>query len=596
MMRVRLTLTFRYTLFLAGIMLLMLMGAHFITMNSIQNGLHDLFEQRLSYAGETLTHFTSWHLLNRWNELHSLANSPRFMAAIQTGDPETIDQEVPGYLLQIKAELFVILNKDGDRLFASQGLDHVAKIHSFFESPLVKDTVVLLSDNGETYEVFLTQLVTVDGYVLGNLAAGYHFQESIPNDVSQLTGFDVVFAHRGSIIGHNKSELLNRILIEGAWKPVWEVAEATPGDAVINGEKIIYQTRYLPALQSNVTLVASIDEHITPILKKQVQQMIYLAAFAALAGILVVYLFVRRRIGRQVRFLVEATDRIAEDDMDSPIHSTSRDEFGYLARQLDKMRHRLVENRQELEKAHEERVRATRLATVGQLAAGIIHDFKNPISVIRGMAELLTAVTNDDKRLVKWCGMISEQVDRMTELTRDILEYSRGKCTIDLENVNLSEYLHKCCDIYQNEVNHRKITLKLIGDTHCRVSLDPGRFRRVLDNLVRNAIQILLPGGTVKILWQTTDAHIEIAVCDDGPGIPPDILETLFEPFVTSGKKHGTGLGLAISKKIVEDHGGEISISTEVNKGTCFTIRMPLNEAHVDTSREQREAVEEIAV
>ena len=102
------------------------------------------------------------------------------------------------------------------------------------------------------------------------------------------------------------------------------------------------------------------------------------------------------------------------------------------------------------------------------------------------------------------------------------------------------------------------------------------RFRRVIDNILNNALDALKPGDKVEIKWSMLTDKLRIEISDDGPGIPEEIVDKLFDPFVTSGKVGGTGLGLAITKKIVEDHGSKIYVESEPGNGTTFIIDMPV--------------------
>jgi signal transduction histidine kinase len=576
------TLTIRYTLFLAGVILVMLVGANLITANVVRNGLRDLFGRRLDYAGEALTHYTRWHLWSRWNEINTLSESPRFLAAVETADPSTINQEAPGYINLIGADLFVILDSDNSVAFSSIDAVSTRNMQAIMAGTAA-DTVVIFRDEAVVFETFLAEIKMADGFSLGSLAAGFSFDQTMLPEIKHLTGFDAVVTCKGQLIGQTVSGLTDRIVVAAAWRPDPDAPGGELREASVAGEKIIYRSLAVPSMGCTVTLIASIDEHITPILSSQLRRMFILAIVAGILAIGIIYLFVRRRIGGQVNLLVNATERIARDDMGFDISTRSRDEFGYLANQLDRMRSKLLENRRELEKAHEERIRATQLATIGQLAAGIIHDFKNPFAVIRGNAELMVTVDGQDQRKLKWCQTIIEQVDRMTTLTRDILEYSRGKSSLNWERIDLATYLEEAVRTHEGELVNHGIGLKITACDPVLIMADRNRLRRVFDNLVGNAVEALLQGGAIQISWTIRDDKVELRVSDNGPGIPADIVDTLFEPFVTSGKKHGTGLGLAITKKIVEEHGGNIAAHTDKGGGACFTICLPLATARADT-------------
>jgi len=556
------------------VLIVMLVGANLITANVVRNGLRDLFERRLDYAGEALRHYANWHLWSRWNELRTMISSPRFVAAVSTQDSSTISQEAPAYLDLLDADLFAIGTAAGAIVYGKASVAPGREFEAMIVRHVFGDTVVLLNNETGVYEVFLTDITTSDGFNLGRLAAGYDFNRTVVPDIGRLTGFDALITSQNRLIGQSPSTLSQEIARRAFGSGADIATGSSNGHLYIDDDRIVYRTNSLAALNCDVTFLASIDEHIDPILNSQLKQMFLLALGAGALAIAIVAWFIRRNIGGQVNLLVEAAGRIARDDMDFQIRSSSKDEFGYLAAQFDQMRSKLLQTRRDLEKAHEERIRTTRLAAIGQLAAGIIHDFKNPVAIIRGTAELLSTASTEP-RSIKWCHKITDQVDRITELTRDILEYSRGRAVLNLETVGLEEYLGEILKGHEETLRTHSLSASLVSGPSLTLRLDRVRFRRVLDNLIGNAAEALSAGGSIRVGWALANGTATLSVADNGPGVPAQIIDTLFEPFVTSGKAQGTGLGLAISKKIVEEHGGTISVASEPGAGACFAITIP---------------------
>jgi signal transduction histidine kinase len=282
-------------------------------------------------------------------------------------------------------------------------------------------------------------------------------------------------------------------------------------------------------------------------------------------------------VSAHVDRLVAYAERIAREDLDFKITPATDDEFGWLARKLEEMRARLVASRSDLERAHADRVNSEKMAALGRVAAGIIHDFKNPMSVIRGTAELIEARAQQNEKLGKQCQTIRQQVDRMTSLTRDVLEYTSGKSFLEPEAVELGAFLEELRAFHAESFARAGVKLEIeVGDP-LRVLLDPSRMRRVLDNVVVNALEVSRVGDRVRVRGAVTpDGGVRLEIIDQGPGIPAAVLARVFEPFVTSGKEGGTGLGLAIARKIVEDHSGTIEArNDDGGKGARFTITLP---------------------
>ena len=122
----------------------------------------------------------------------------------------------------------------------------------------------------------------------------------------------------------------------------------------------------------------------------------------------------------------------------------------------------------------------------------------------------------------------------------------------------------------------REINLTYINKVKQTVVFDESRIKRCLSNLIKNALEAIDEGESVHVLAVIENNYLKISVQDTGDGIPEDLIDSLFEPFITKGKKGGTGLGLAISKKIIEDHKGKLTVSNTPNSGACFTMYIPL--------------------
>lgn len=233
----------------------------------------------------------------------------------------------------------------------------------------------------------------------------------------------------------------------------------------------------------------------------------------------------------------------------------------------------------ELKRQQEELSRTERLRTVGELAASIIHDLKNPMNVILGSAELLNMEGLPAERRGKYCRSIAEQIQRMLILTQDILDFSRGEMRITPAPVNLLELCEEIADANQAVLARLGIRLTYAGRRESGLSpafsLDREKFWRVMMNLISNARDALSNGGEIRLRCLIAPAEARLEVEDTGQGVPEEIRDRVFEPFVTYGKTRGTGLGLSFAKKIVEAHGGTIAFTTLPGKGSTFSVTLP---------------------
>ncbi|SMF07625.1 GAF domain-containing protein [Pseudobacteriovorax antillogorgiicola] len=225
----------------------------------------------------------------------------------------------------------------------------------------------------------------------------------------------------------------------------------------------------------------------------------------------------------------------------------------------------------------ESREKSQRLATIGQLSSTIVHDFRNPMTSIRGFAELIkiSGDSMDAKQRDKLCTIIMNQVDRCTNMIEELLSFARGDKKYSLQVYDSETFIDEIIEILTVETEKTGIGLEKIVDYHGDVYIDKDKMMRVIFNLTNNALDILEKGEKLIIGMTLKGDDIEISVSDTGPGVPKDLQESLFDAFVTQGKATGTGLGLHISKEIVEAHKGSIVLDRSYKKGARFVITLP---------------------
>lgn len=219
--------------------------------------------------------------------------------------------------------------------------------------------------------------------------------------------------------------------------------------------------------------------------------------------------------------------------------------------------------------------RKRELSVLGHVATAIVHDFKNPLTSIRGFAEMIQMPEIPSDEHGQLAGQIIHNADRLWTMAEEILDFARGnRAALQVDRVTGEELTGRVRDALQRTVPgliDLRIDLAGLGT----VDVDAGRLERALINLVRNACEATIGGGRVEVRGSRTGQNAVIVVEDDGPGIPQAIKTTLFEPFVTAGKPGGTGLGLAIVKKIIEDHKGTVAVDSAPGAGTRFTLTLP---------------------
>jgi signal transduction histidine kinase/HAMP domain-containing protein len=229
----------------------------------------------------------------------------------------------------------------------------------------------------------------------------------------------------------------------------------------------------------------------------------------------------------------------------------------------------------ELKETQEQLIQAAKLAALGEMASNIAHELNNPLTSIIGFSELSQEET-DIETIKKDLKIIEQESIRAKEIVNQLLEFAR-KRSIKIGDVNLNILLKEVLQLASLQLKHANIQVIEEFDEIPTIKGDHNQLKQVFLNMINNAIFAMPEGGTLTLRTGKIDDKVFVDVEDTGHGIPPEILQRIFEPFFTTKKEKGTGLGLSISYKIIESHGGKIEVKSEVNKGTRFTVLLPIN-------------------
>ena len=224
-------------------------------------------------------------------------------------------------------------------------------------------------------------------------------------------------------------------------------------------------------------------------------------------------------------------------------------------------------------RARERAQRKDREALVGSMASTIIHDLKNPMTIIKGNT-FLFAKEHPEAR--DFCARIDTEIDRLTELAEEILGVAKGSTRVKCQPVDIAPFLSRFGEFVRGRMRLDGIDFVLDNLYEGQANLDEKKLQRALYNLVTNAINAIPEGGRIEIRSERDDTDLHISVRDNGPGIPEEVRLRLFDPFHGSRTPGGTGLGFAIVSNIVKAHGGRISIDSWSDGGTCIHLYLPL--------------------
>lgn len=237
----------------------------------------------------------------------------------------------------------------------------------------------------------------------------------------------------------------------------------------------------------------------------------------------------------------------------------------------------LVRNiRETNEKYVRDVVRKTKTSAMGEMLNTILHDYRNPFAVIVLSVDMIRRAHPDDETVKTFGEMIAEQMDRMVDMTDDLLDYSRGVVQLKLAPTPVSAILGRFERLNREFLLASHKVELVVGTTDTPINVDANKILRIIQNLVNNAAEMFGDkGGRIEVTARDAGNEVEISVRDNGPGIPEPVRARLFEPFATHGKAKGIGLGLPIVKSLTESHGGRVRVETETGKGTTFYLTFP---------------------
>jgi signal transduction histidine kinase len=246
--------------------------------------------------------------------------------------------------------------------------------------------------------------------------------------------------------------------------------------------------------------------------------------------------------------------------------------------ELSKERDRLIGANLQIEKLSESR---KRLSIIGQMASGIVHDIKNPMSTIKSFAELVRGGNLSNIEKEEYLSYISREIDRLSDMTYEILDFSKGNIQLFIQNESISKILNEVYEFLKIDFDHSQISLQLEIQEDFILDFDRDRVRRVIFNLANNAKEEMSDGVkeySFKIKAYTEDSFGIVSFTDNGHGVREEVKPKIFEAYSSEGKEYGIGLGLFMCKQIIDAHNGYITFDSKQGQGTVFYIKLPLSE------------------
>ncbi|MDT8067888.1 MAG: ATP-binding protein [Terriglobia bacterium] len=502
-----------------------------------------------------------------------LAELPTLKALMTTDAPTIQDGAAPFFRLSL-SDLMVLSDNQGKvmALHVSRPGWSRAASERHLEAALRDDaSASWWYDNGLLYWVFIRPITAGSGpneKQLGLIASGYQVDDSFADQLARGAGGQIALATNGNVIASTLSaEEQQALQVHLRLAKTSDIGseEIRLGNAQYEMASVLVQESLPTPVRCYVLLPLATSNAFL----QHLNRTIFALGAAAILFAAIVFSLISRAVTRPLDNLVAGVRALAAGDYAYSIKPEGSTEIAELGNAFANMRTQLLESQKH-------RIQAERIAALGRTASSISHDLRHYLSAVVANAEFLYEAGANSADREEIYQEIKTASDQMTDLIDSLRELSREDGTITPVFGQLDDVVRRAVDAVNARQEFRACTIYIRPEGDMEGSFDPRKLERVFFNLALNACEATV-GQRGDILFEIKGdkTHFDIRVTDNGHGIPAAVRQTLFDPFVSSGKVNGTGLGLAIVNKIVHDHGGEVRVEKTSEAGTVIHVHLP---------------------
>ena len=436
-------------------------------------------------------------------------------------------------------------------------------------------------DDGRLYWVFVHPITSGAGPTiqpLGFLAVGYQVDSTVAQQLSVATNNQVALTTGGTVIAstlpERDSSELQRRLQTGTFSAV-----NTSGEIALETDKYAYSSVLLHG-SSPSPVRCYVMMPLVPVSTfiRRLNYSIYIAGGLAVLFGMILFGFVARTITHPLDNLVAGVKALAAGDFTYSITPRGSTELRELSNSFAQMRGQLLT-------LQKHRIESERIAALARAAGSISHDLRHYLAAVVANAEFLYEAEELKLKKDEIYEEIKTAANQMTDLIDSLRELSYQRSAITPTRTRIDQVIRRAIEAIHSKPEFREKRIALSTSGEMEGMFDARKLERVFFNLTLNACEAAAEfEGSVVVDARSTSAGFEIRVQDTGHGIPTGIRDSLFDPFVSSGKPNGTGLGLAIVSKIVQDHSGSVSVEQTSESGTTVLVRLPAAEQSVATN------------
>ena len=516
-----------------------------------------------------------------------LASLPITRSIMTAPDPVTIQDAAPQIYDIARSDLFVLVSRSGKvvAIHTNSFGFSTEEAEKYFKQSMDVDrdeTSHWWFGGHHLYQTFIQPIYRgspTDGTLIGFLVVGYEINNRLAEQVGKVASSQVAISCGNEVVATTipPAKLQDtdvQVLLTGS-------VREEPHDIEVANERFLATSLELSGAAVTpvrLSVLGSYDQA-TKFLDELNRYLLLLGLAAIVVGSGLVF-FISHTFTRPLGSLVAGVRALEGGDFHHPLDPRGGDEVAELTRAFDRMRSSLLKTQRDL-------LESEQLATIGRMASSISHDLRHSLAAIVANSEFLCDSHLTSAQREELYQEVRTGVNLMTDLIDSLLEFARTRESLSPSYGNVCETIQRAVQAVRLHPRHHNRTIDVLCAAQVLGWFDSRKLERALYNLLMNACEAApQSGGQVEITAVEVSNAITISVADNGPGIAEQIRNRIFHPFVSYGKENGTGLGLAVVQKIVQDHGGTISVVHTPQGKTVFSMILPGRSQ--DTSRETK--------
>ncbi len=540
---------------------------------SVQQEIRQGLDADLGHSLNTFRNMSDQRKQMLEREAALLADLPSLKALMATEDPSTIKDGSAPFWSTSGSDFFALTSASGEMFtYANRGVPlHEGEVKQGLAACMAhRDEICTIAFNERLYELSIKPLYfgpQGNDSQLGYVVLGYAIDAKVARQIGDVAAADVAFLVDGQVSVATLPP--NRLADLRGWILPLSGTAAEPSIIKLRGEAYIAEAAPIEvAGLAHVQLVVLKSYYRASMYLRRVNQWIVsLAVCVLIIGVLLA-VSISRTVTRPLEALVAGTRALGQGNFNYRLKPEGAVEVRELGGAFDRMRGELQRTQQKL-------LESDRLATIGRMASSVSHDLRHHLSAIYANAEFMSLDRTGSAERLELLLEVKDGIRGMTELIESLLFFSKNGHVLHMQLEPIVPLVERTLHSLRQHPECRTVCFSVVESRKIEAWVDPVKIGRVLYNLMLNACQAAVLGmesPVVTVNISDDDETIRIAIGDTGAGVPASIRDTLFQPFVSSGKVNGTGLGLTIAQHIVQEHGGEIKLEGGEPGNTIFAI------------------------